>query len=158
MYLLSTTLVIQKTKHVNIAHDLSWWWKWFSTAEFHGEKNNLHFLYFMIYILFPTCNSLIVFKFLVQIEPCLHFDCVCMCMCVFARARLIVLERTCFCSSALQWESAALITQDSQWMLRPVYTHHKKLHSPRSLLPHQVLLPVGLIVCSHSFLHHSLCL
>lgn len=42
-----------------------------------------------------------------------------------------VLMSTCF--PALQRGSAALITQNAQWMFRPVYTHHNDLHSPPSL-------------------------
>lgn len=39
--------------------------------------------------------------------------------------------------------STALITADSQWMFRPVYTDHNQLHSPPSLLPQQVPLSVS---------------
>lgn len=61
---------------------------------------------------------------------------------------------TCSSSSVLWIGSTALITQYSQWMHRLVYTHHNKLHSPPSHLPHQVLLSVCLRVCSHSLLQH----
>ena len=66
---------------------------------------------------------------------------------------LLVLVSTCF--PALQRGSAALITQNSQWMLRPVYTHHNKLHSPPSLLPQQAFLSVCLVAYSHSLLQRS---
>ncbi len=102
-----------------------------SKLNFTGGKNAFSLFYHSLLWLFHCFQ---IFKVKVNhastFNVCVS-DCTCVldCACVHLFLLLSATKR-----------STALITQDSQWMLRSVYTHHNKLHSPPSLLPHQVLL------------------
>lgn len=110
------------------------------------KKSKFHFKHICIFFVL----SFLYFSPLLQQVHCFHIS-----KTTLNRASTFnVLMCTCSSSSVLWIGSAALITQYSQWMHRLVYTHHNKLHSPPSQLPHRVLLSVRLRVCSYSLLQH----
>lgn len=120
-------------------------------VEFHRERKKLICIFFIV-------SSIFLFSLFWNYTLHWTLHPLSMWRCVFASVTVITWSRAPVSPPppSPQRGSTALIIQNSQRMLTPVYTHHNKLHSPPSLLPHQVLPCVCLTASSHSLLQQFL--